>query len=76
VLAVSMDEGGWDEVKSFISQHRITYSVLKGTDDVAVQYQVRSIPLILILNKEGKISKRYLGAGGDEDLEQDIKAIL
>lgn len=76
VLAVSMDEGGWDEVKSFISEHRITYAVLKGTDDVAAQYQVRSIPLILILNKEGRISKRYLGAGGDEDLEQDIKSIL
>ena len=76
VLAVSMDEGGWDEVKSFIAEHRITYAVLKGTDDVAAQYQVRSIPLILILNKEGKVSKRYLGAGGDEDLEQDIKSVL
>jgi len=76
VLAVSMDEGGWDEVRSFITEHRITYSVLKGTDDIAVQYQVRSIPLILVLNKEGKISKRYLGFGSDEDLEQDIKAIL
>jgi len=76
VLAVSMDEGGWDEVKSFIADHRITYAVLKGTDDVAAQYQVRSIPLILILNKEGKVSKRYLGVGGDEDLEQDIKSVL
>jgi thiol-disulfide isomerase/thioredoxin len=76
VLTVSMDEGGWDEVRSFITEYGITYAVLKGTEDVAVQYQVRSIPLLLILNREGKISKRYLGFGAEEDLEKDIKAYL
>ena len=76
VLAVSMDEGGWDEVRSFITESGITYTVLKGTEDVAAKYQVRSIPMMLVLNKEGKISKRYLGMGSDEDLEKDIKAYL
>jgi glutathione peroxidase-family protein len=76
VLAVSVDQGGWDAVKSFISELGITYTVLKGTDDVASEYQVRSIPMLLVLNKEGKITKRYLGYGGDEELEKDIKAIL
>jgi thiol-disulfide isomerase/thioredoxin len=76
LLAVSMDEGGWDEVKSFIRENGITYTVLKGTEDVAVKYQVRTIPLMLVLNKEGKISKRYLGMGSDEELEKDIKSYL
>jgi thiol-disulfide isomerase/thioredoxin len=76
VLAVSLDQGGWDEVKSFIAQQGITYKVLKGTDDVSMQYRVRSIPMSLLLNKEGKIAKRYLGGGYDEDLEKDVKAIL
>jgi peroxiredoxin len=76
LLAVSMDEGGWDEVRSFITESGITYTVLKGTEDVAAKYQVRSIPMMLVLNKEGKISKRYLGMGSDEDLEKDIKAYL
>jgi peroxiredoxin len=76
VLAVSLDQGGWDEVKSFIAQQGITYSVLKGTEEVAGQYRVRSIPMTLLLNKEGKIAKRYLGGGYDEELEKDVKAIL
>jgi peroxiredoxin len=76
LLAVSMDEGGSDEVRSFIKESGITYTVLKGTEDVAVKYEVRSIPMMLILNKEGKIDRRYLGMGSDEDLEKDIKAIL
>ena len=76
LLAVSMDEGGWDDVKSFIRESGITYTVLKGTEDVAIKYQVRSIPMMLVLNKEGKILKRYLGMGSDEELEKDIKTYL
>jgi thiol-disulfide isomerase/thioredoxin len=76
ILAVSVDQGGWDVVRSFITEYGITYTVLKGTDDVAEKYQVRSIPMLLVLNKEGKISKRYLGFGSDDDLEKDIKTYL
>jgi thiol-disulfide isomerase/thioredoxin len=76
VLAVSLDEGGWDTVKSFVQKNGITYLVLRGNDEVADKYQVRTIPLILILDKDGKISKRYLGFGNEEDLEKDIKAVL
>ena len=76
VLAVSMDDGGWDAVQSFVKENGIKYTVLKGNEDVAQKYQVRSIPMLLVLDKEGKISKRYLGFGSDEDLDRDIKAIL
>ena len=76
VLAVSMDDGGWDTVKSFIKEYGITYTVLKGDEDVAVKYQVRTIPMMLMLDKEGKVTKRYFGFGSDEDLEKDIKAVL
>ncbi|MGE5173017.1 MAG: TlpA disulfide reductase family protein [Betaproteobacteria bacterium] len=76
VLAVSLDDGGWDSVKSFITEYGITYTVLKGTEDVAVNYMVRTIPMLLVLDKQGRISKRYLGFGDEEDLENDIKAVL
>jgi peroxiredoxin len=76
ILAVSLDEGGWDSVKSFISSNGMTYTVLKGNDDVSASYQVRTIPMMLIVDKDGRISKRYLGFGNEEDLEKDIKTIL
>jgi peroxiredoxin len=76
VLAVSMDQGGWDVVQSFVAEYGITYTVLKGTDEVSEKYQVRNIHMLLVLNKEGKISKRYMGFGNDDDLEKDIKAYL
>jgi peroxiredoxin len=76
VLAVSMDSGDWDAVKAFIADYGITYTVLKGTDEVAAQYSVRTIPTLLILDKEGKITKRYLGFSSEDELERDIKAAL
>ncbi|HUI45873.1 MAG TPA: TlpA disulfide reductase family protein [Nitrospirota bacterium] len=76
VLAVSLDEGGWDAVKSFISSNGMTYTVLKGNDDVSDSYQVRTIPMMLVVDKDGRISKRYLGFGNEEDLEKDIQTIL
>jgi peroxiredoxin len=76
VLAVSLDEGGWDSVKSFISKNGVTYTVLKGNDDVSESYQVRTIPMLLIVDKEGRISKRYLGFGSEDDLEKDINILL
>jgi len=44
-----MDEGGWDHVKSFMDENRITFSVLQGTEDVSTKYQVRMIPAIYLV---------------------------
>ncbi len=76
VLGISMDQGGWDYVKSFASEYGITYTILKGTNDVFESYQVRTIPTVVLVNKEGEIVKRYLGFGGDDELEKDILDIL
>ncbi len=76
VLGISSDQGGWDAVKSFVVEYGITYRILKGTDDIFDSYQVRTIPMVVLLNKEGRIVKRYLGFGGEDELEKDVKALL
>jgi len=76
VISVSMDFGGWDELKSFVAERGITYAVLKGNDDVAAKYRLRTIPLLLLVNKEGRIAKRYIGIGSMDELEKDIQANL
>ena len=54
----------------------MTYLVLKGNDDVSSDYQVRTIPTIVLIDKNGRIVKRHLGLGGDDALEKDVKAVL
>ena len=76
VLAVSMDEGGWDEVKAFVKESKISYTVLKGTEEVSSKYKVRLIPATFLVDKQGNIAKRYMGGGTSEAVEQDIKALL
>lgn len=76
ILAISLDQGGLAPVTAFMKDNGITYTVLMGNEDVSDKYQVRSIPMMLILGKDGKVAKRYLGFGGDEELERDIKPLL
>ena len=76
ILAISLDEGGWDEVKSFVAAHKISYTVLRGTEDVSTKYKVRLVPAMFLVDKEGNIKKQYMGGGSDEAVEQEIKALL
>ncbi len=76
VLGVSMDDGGWDSVKAFAAAKGITYPVLRGDDDVASSYLVRSIPSLFLVNKDGMIAKQYLGEGNEDSIERDIRALL
>jgi len=77
VLGISLDDSSsWDGVKAFRTEYGITYSVLKGTEDVAAKYLVRSIPTLIIVDKQGNMTKRYLGYGNDEEIENEIKNLL
>lgn len=76
VLGISMDQGGWDSVMQFVAENGIGYTVLKGTDSVQDDYQVRTIPMVVLLNKEGKMVKRYIGVGADDELEKAVRSIL
>jgi len=76
ILAISVDEGGIDKVRKFVADYKITYPVLKGTDDVSSRYQVRMIPALFLVDKQGIIRKQYLMGGNDDELENEIKALL
>jgi peroxiredoxin len=76
ILAVSVDEGGLDAVKKFVAEHKMTYPVLQGTDDVTGKYMVRLIPAMFLVDKQGNIKKQFMGGGNDDELDKEIKALL
>lgn len=75
-LGVSLDDGGWDEVKVFAQEQGITYTVLKGEESVSDSYRVRAIPLTVLVDKEGRIARQYVGGTDEKGLERDIRALL
>lgn len=77
ILAVSMDNSSdWEFVKSFIKDYRMTYPVLKGTEEVSALFHVRAIPLLLVLDKKGSIVKQHVGFVYEDALEKDVQALL
>ena len=76
VLGVSVDEGGVNDIKAFVREKGITYTVLQGDADVAEKYRIRGIPATFIVNKDGVIAKQYSGAGFEESIEKDVRELL
>jgi len=76
ILAISVDGGATEDIRTFQKEHGMTYTVLIGTEDVADQYSVRTIPMMIVIDKSGKIRKRYLGAGNEDDIEETVKQLL
>jgi peroxiredoxin len=80
IVGASIDRGGLDDVKPFVNEHKLTYTILVDPDDQVAGplYAVRGIPMICVLDRNGVIRKKYLGShpGIEKDLDKDINAVL
>lgn len=77
VLGISLDMDKAPFVlKSFIKQMKIPYPILIGTQEVAENYQISGVPTTLIINKEGKIQRRFDGLVPPDHLENALKGLL
>lgn len=76
ILGISMDSGDWDSVKAFGNEFGISYPILRGDDDVSQKYMVRTIPMFILIDREGNIRHRFLGAGNEEEIEKEIRTML
>lgn len=76
LLGISLDSGDWDYVRSFRQEYGITYPILKGNDDISEQYMVRTIPYLVLLDKEGVVRRRISGPGGEETIKKDLQELL
>src|SRR5882724_11166152 len=60
VLGVSLDADGWKLVKPFISEKKINYRVMIGTDDIAALFGAdQSLPVTLLIDKSGRIAATH-----------------
>jgi peroxiredoxin len=76
ILAISLDGGAVEDVRSFQKEQGMNYTVLMGTEEVASQYSVRTIPMMVVLDRTGKIQKRFIGAGNEDALEKTVRQLL
>jgi peroxiredoxin len=61
ILGVSLDEDP-EAVRDFVREQGLTYPILLGAaSDVSDRYAVQGIPALFLLDKDGKVVRRWIG---------------
>lgn len=77
VIGVSMDEGGWDDVKPYLRRAKVNYRVVIGDDEVAQKYgSVEALPTSFLIDREGLIASVHVGLVPKSDYQKSIEALL
>ena len=77
IVGLSLDKGGAGDVKPFVKEFNVNYTMLIANDGTASQYGgITGIPTTFVLDKNGKIVKRFLGYTDPEVFEETIKPLL
>ena len=76
VIGVSMDEDGWKSVKPFLEKSPMNYSVVGGNPDLAKLYGVDSMPMTLLIGRDGKIAASHVGMVDKDAFEGEIQILL
>jgi len=80
VLPISVDRGGWGDVKPFLAQNSqlgLTVFVPDGAKALAAFGEIRGIPTSLVIDREGRLVQRWSGyreGMGKRALEDALKA--
>jgi peroxiredoxin len=77
VIAVSMDEEGWDVVRPFLDDLKPNFPVVIGNDEMGDEFGgVVALPTTFIIDKEGKIASSHQGLVSKGDYEEEIEQLL
>ncbi len=77
ILGLAMDQDGAGTVTAFVKAQGMTYPVALGTEALGNAYGgIRGIPTTFLIDKQGRIAKKYFGDPGGEVFEQDVTALL
>jgi peroxiredoxin len=85
IIGVSMDEDGWKTVKPFLAKKiddetggmiAMQYPIVIGSDSMAKRFGLTSMPMTLLIDKEGKIAVSHTGVVDKADFEHHIQMLL
>jgi peroxiredoxin len=77
VVGVSVDTGGTAEVKQFIKDFGINYTVVMGDDDIVSAFgPIDGYPTTFIIDRDGLVRNKKLGKKPAADFERDVLAVL
>lgn len=77
VIGISVDQSAVTVIKKFVDKMEINYPVAVGTMEVAKEFGSNAgIPASYLIDRQGRISKRYAGYVTYEQLNKDIEGTI
>lgn len=77
VLAISLDEGGWDPVRAFAERMNFNFPVVLGDDAVSEDFGgIYVLPTTLLVDRSGDVVVRHQGLVPKAAYEEEIESLL
>jgi peroxiredoxin len=75
-IGVAMDAEGWPVVKPYLDAHPINYPIVLGHPDVVKPYDITSLPVTLLIDRQGRIADAHVGMVDKGGWEKEIQGLL
>lgn len=75
VVGISVDSENLTGIKAFVRDYKINYSTLLAASGSLLSQQ-KAVPMTMLIDERGVLSKKYIGAVREEVFEKDIKKLL
>lgn len=74
LMGVALYSGDHDDVREFLTEYDADYPMVVGEDDLAFRYGVIGYPTYFLIDPEGGIFKKYVGAlpGLEDRVKADV----
>jgi peroxiredoxin len=76
VIGVSMDNDGWKAVMPYIEKNKLNYPVVIGNQELAKRYGAESLPMTMLIDREGRLAGVHLGLVEEKTWESEIGRLL
>lgn len=86
IVGVAMDDEGKSVVAPYVQTTKfdvdgksmtMNYPIVLGNDDIAGKFGgLLGFPTTIVISRDGKVQKRYIGLADQADLEKEIKGLL
>jgi cytochrome c biogenesis protein CcmG/thiol:disulfide interchange protein DsbE len=84
-VGASMDDDGWKSVRPFLARKKdpetggdiaMPYPVVIATPEMAKQYNITSMPVTLLIDRQGRIAVSHTGVVDRKSFESNIQQLL
>ena len=77
IVGVSLDRGGWNDVRPYLQKTKVTYPIVIGEEDMAKAYKLPdAIPYSVFIDRKGNIATTHIGFMSKDAFEQEVSRLL